>query len=263
MKLASLWRYPVKSMMGEEMNACEITEKGVRGDRGYGVVDAETGRLANAKNPKKWPEMFYYRAAFTDPAIAASVRITLPTGETVLSTDEDVNRRLSESFGRDVHLAVPTGLDIEFEGYIPEGIEELENPGTVFSRTSPNETFFDIAMVHLITTSTIDKLRELAPESRIEPRRFRPNLILDTPDAEGFIEEEWVGKTLWIGDEVQLRILQPTKRCVMTTLPQGDLPRDPNVLRTLARQNDGNFGVYAEVIQPGRVQIGDLIRVGD
>ncbi|MFS0576633.1 MOSC domain-containing protein [Sporosarcina sp. 179-K 3D1 HS] len=260
------WRYPVKSIMGEVVNVCEITEMGLRGDRAYGVVDMETGRLANAKNPKKWPGMFQYRATFVEPVEGGSrplppVRITLPNGETVVSNESHLNERLTNSFNRSVRLASPSSFGIEFEVYIPEGIEELENPGTVFSRPSPEETFFDISTVHLITTSTIDTLRSLAPDSRIEPRRFRPNLILEVPNAEGFIEQQWVGKTLIIGDQVQLKITQPTKRCVMTTLAQGDLPNDPEVLRTLVKKNEGSFGVYAEVLRPGTVQVNDVVSI--
>ena len=110
-------------------------------------------------------------------------------------------------------------------------------------------------MVHLITPSNLNHLRKLTPDSRIEPRRFRPNIILDTPGEEGFIEEQWVCKTLMLSNGVQLKIIQPTKRYIMTTLLQGDLPQDSDVLRTLARQNSGNFGVYAEAIQPGWLQI--------
>ena len=265
MKVASLWRYPVKSMMGEELNACDITEKGVLGDRVYGVIDETTGKLANAKNPKKWPTMFNYRASFIKPPQLAKpmppVRITLPSGQSIVSNDIDVTTCLTKSFERNVTLSSPSSTEVEFEGYIPEGIKELENPGTIFSKASPKETFFDIAYVHLITTSTINTLRKLSPESRIEPRRFRPNIILDVPDADGFVEEQWMNKILSIGNHVQLKIIQPTKRCVMTTLAQGDLPNDPNVLRTLAKQNNGNFGVYAEVIKTGRVHIGDKVTI--
>ena len=102
-------------------------------------------------------------------------------------------------------------------------------------------------MVHIITTSTINYLRKLAPESRIEARRFRPNMIIEAPDTDAFIENDWVGKTLTIGD-VKLKISQETKRCVMTTLAQGDLPKDPNVLRSIVRNNAGSFGVYASVV---------------
>lgn len=264
LKVASIWRYPVKSMMGEELNACEVTEKGLLGDRAYGVIDNETGKLANAKNPKKWPNMFRYRAHFIEPpekgAAIPPVRITLPDGRSMVSTDGEKNEMLSNSLKRNVHLSTVSSSDVQFEGYIPEEIEELDNKGTVFTRTSPKDTFFDIDMVHIVTTSTINYVRNLAPDSRIEPRRFRPNLIIEVPDTEAFIENEWVGKTLTIGD-VQLKISQETKRCIMTTLAQGDLPKDPNVLRTIVRKNAGSFGVYASVVKPGKVNVGDQVEI--
>ena len=264
LKIASIWRYPVKSMMGEELNACEISENGLLGDRAYGVIDNETGKLANAKNPQKWPNMFQYRANFIEPPQMTTdippVRITFPNGSSIVSTDEEKNTLLSNSFNRNVHLATPSSMDVQFEGYIPEEIEELDDKGTIFTRTSPNGTFFDIDKVHIITTSTINYLRKLAPESRIEARRFRPNIIIEVPNTDAFVENNWVGKTLTIGD-VQLKISQETKRCVMTTLAQGDLPKDPNVLRTIVRNNAGSFGVYASVVKPGKVSIGDRIKI--
>jgi uncharacterized protein YcbX len=265
LKVTSLWRYPVKSMMGEEMNACEMTEKGLLGDRAFGVIDTSTGKLANAKNPKKWPDMFQYRAAFIEPPQASlpvpPVRITFPDGTTIVSTEDEKNEKLSKSFNRTVVLASPSSAEVAFEGYIPEEIEELENPGSIFTRNSPQGTFYDIAMVHIITTSTIDALRKLIPESRIEPRRFRPNIIIDVPEAEGFIENEWVGKILTIGDNVHLKISQPTPRCVMTTLAQGDLSKDTNVLKSIVQNNAGNFGVYASVVTSGKIRIGDPIEI--
>lgn len=265
MKVASLWRYPVKSMMGEELNACHVTEKGVLGDRAYGIIDIETGKLANAKNPKKWPNMFYYRASYTEEVYSSNdippIRITMPDGNSVLSEDPNVNEQLSSNFNRNVVLGSPSQETVQFEGYVPEEIKELENRGSIFSRKAPKGTFFDIGMIHIITTNTIEKLQELAPKSRIEPRRFRPNIILDVPNREGFVEEEWIGQTLSIGKNVRLKIAQPTKRCVMTTLAQGDLPSDLNVLRTLAQQNNGVFGVYAEVIQTGNITVGDSVEI--
>lgn len=263
-KIASIWRYPVKSMMGEELNACDMTERGLLGDRVYGVIDQETGKLANAKNPKKWPYMFRYRASFTEPprldTPTPPVRIMFPDGRSVLSTDEEIDTLLSNSFDRNVRLSTPSREDVQFEGYVPQEVKELEDRGTVFTRTSPTGTFFDIAMVHIITTSIINYLRKLTPESRIEPRRFRPNLIIDVPDQDGFVEKDWVGKTVTIGD-VKLKINQETKRCVMTTLAQGDLPKDTDVLRSIVRNNAGSFGVYATVVTPGRVHIGDRVEI--
>lgn len=262
-QVLSIRRYPVKSMMGEELNACEITEKGLLGDRAYGVIDTSTGKLANAKNPLKWPNMFHFRATFIEDPTRSSptppVRITLPDGTTVSSYDEQLNEMLSKSFDRPVKLATPSLEDVHFEGYVPKEIEELEDRGTIFTRKSPEGTFFDIGIVHLLTTSTLRQLNKVAEQSRIEARRFRPNLIIDVPDEEGFVENDWVGKTLRIGDEVELKIVQPTKRCVMTTLAQGDLDRDPNVLRSIVKNNNGNVGVYASVIKSGEVKIHDPV----
>ncbi|MGO4274996.1 MOSC domain-containing protein, partial [Paenibacillus sp. TAF58] len=125
--------------------------------------------------------------------------------------------------------------------------------------TSPSGTFFDIAMVHILTTATINQVRNLIPQSRIEVRRFRPNLVIDLPDEEGFVENGWVGKVLRFGDEVRLQIIQPTMRCVMTTLEQGDLPKDPQVLKTAVQHNEGSIGVYAAVLQGGTIRRGDVI----
>lgn len=266
LKIVALHRYPVKSMMGEDLNACHITSKGVYGDRMFGVVDKETERLANAKNPKKWPTMFRHQSTYTEPVAFSkrlpSVQITLPTGEIVNSNDETIDAKLSKSFNRDVTLRSPSLTAIEFEGYVPEEIKDFDDRGeTVFSRESPPDTFFDIGMVHIITTNTINALNKLIPESRIEARRFRPNIIIDVPNMEGFVEESWVDQTIQIGDDVQLKIMQPTKRCVMTTLAQGDLPNDMNVLKTLVKENDGNFGVYAEVIQPGQIKVDDKVSI--
>lgn len=102
-------------------------------------------------------------------------------------------------------------------------------------------------------------MRKLAPESRMEVRRFRPNIVVDVPEGEGFVENQWIGKTLRIDSEVRIKINEPTIRCVMTTLPQGDLPRDPNVLRTAAKENNAAIGVYGTIIQSGRIQRGDTI----
>lgn len=266
-KIVSLHKYPVKSMMGEELNACYVTPKGIYGDRSFAVIDNNTGILANAKHPKKWPTMFRHHATYCKPVNfpepLPTVQITLPTGKVVDSNDEHIDQLLSDSFGRSVTLRTPSANNVQFEGYVPMEISELDDRGTVFSRESPPNTFFDIASIHLITTNTIHALSKLIPESRIEARRFRPNIIIDVPEEEGFIEESWIGKTIQIGNRVRLKIIQPTKRCVMTTLAQGDLPNDINVLRTLVKENSGNFGVYAEVIQPGEIKVDDSVTIID
>jgi len=141
-------------------------------------------------------------------------------------------------------------------------MEGLDFRDTVTDFALPEGTFFDCATVHLLTTATLERLRELYPAGRFEVRRFRPNIVVETPNGvKDFVENAWIGYTLAIGDEVRLAITGPCPRCVMTTLPQGDLPADPGILRTAAKHNQVNVGVYASVLAGGTIRRGDAIRV--
>lgn len=264
--VVSLWRYPVKSMMGEELNATEVTRAGLPGDRAYALVDRSDGKIASAKNPRKWPRLFEFRAALAHaPGIgvkAPPVRITLPDGTVVSSEQPDIHRKLSEALNREVALSSLSGQSASTaEEYWPD-IEGLEDKDTVTDFGLPEGTFFDAAFVHLLTTATLDRLRMLYPQGRFEPRRFRPNIVVETSNGEmDFVENAWVGQRLAIGDAVRLSITAPCARCVMTTLAQGDLPQDAGILRTAARHNRASVGVYAMVLQGGKVRRGDSIRL--
>jgi uncharacterized protein YcbX len=265
--VAALWRYPVKSMLGEGLNAAEVTERGLLGDRQFAVVDPATGKVAGAKNPRKWGNFFDVRAAYVEPLQAGSklpaVRLTLPDGTAVTSDQPDLPQILSRVLGREVAFAQaqakggsPGGTA---EEYWPD-IEGLDFRDTVTDFDLPAGTFFDIALVHLLTTATIDRLRALYPQGRFEARRFRPNIVISTgPDEQGFVENDWIGHTVAIGEEVRLRVTGPCTRCVMTTLPQGDLPKDAGILRTAAQHNQVNVGVYADVIAGGPIRRGDPV----
>lgn len=262
--LATLHRYPVKSMMGEALNAAQLTERGVFGDRIYALRDAETGMVVSAKNPRKWPNLFSYRAAFTTPPSAGSavppVRVELPDGGVAVSTSADFAPRISAALGRAVTLLATPPPSAQLEEYWPD-MEELSNRDVVTDEAMPEGTFFDLAILHVLTTGTLDRLRELNPRSRFEPRRFRPNLIVDTGDRKGFVENDWIGKTISIGAEVRIQVTGPCPRCVMTTLAQADLPKDPAILKTAAQHNEVRVGVYASVVRPGTVRIGDTLTV--
>ena len=256
--VATLWRYPVKSMQGEELNAADITGVGLLGDRRFAVIDPETGKVAGAKNPRKWPGFFYFRAAYTRPPHAGSalpaVRVTMPDGTSATTDEGELPQLLSEALGREVTLsaALPTATAEEYV------IDDDE----VASFDLPAGTFFDAAVVHLVTTATLDRLRSLYPEGRFEPRRFRPNIVVATgPDTSGFAENDWVGRKIAIGEHVRLRVTMGTDRCNMPTLAQADLPKDSRILRTAARYNNAQVGVYAEVISGGPVRRGDPITV--
>jgi uncharacterized protein YcbX len=257
-RVVAIWRYPVKSMMGEELNSTAVTQLGLLGDRAYALVDAETGKVASAKNPRRWPNLFDFRAAYIDEPTKGPVRITLPDGTSVSSDQSDIEARLSGAAGRAVRLTTSVPERAAAEGYWPDH-DWLPDRDQVFEFPLPPGTFFDCATVHLVTTATLDRLRAAAPASRFEVPRFRPNLVIEPAEGSaGFVEKGWVGHTLDIGG-VQLKIEGPCARCVMTTLPQGSLPHDPAVLRTLVRENEGNVGVYAAVARGGTVRRGDTI----
>src|SRR5207244_13490405 len=156
--------------------------------------------------------------------------ITLPDGTTATSQQADLNQLLSKALSRAVKLnAAGRGHagTVNAEEYWPD-MEGLDFRDTVTDFTLPAGTFFDCAVVHLMTTATLDRLVELYPRGRFEVRRFRPNIVVLSASGEtGFIENSWVGHMLAIGDEVRLNITGPCGRCVMTTLAHGDLPKVP------------------------------------
>jgi uncharacterized protein YcbX len=265
--VVALWRYPVKSMMGEELNACEVTGRGLLGDRRFAVVDRSTGKVGGVKNPRKWGNFFDFRAAYAEApktgARISPVRITLPDGTVVTSEQPDLEQILSRAFGRDVAFEearpgqVPSGATAE--EYWPD-MAGLDYRDTVTDFEMPAGTFFDIAVVHLLTTATINRLRALYPDGRFEVRRFRPNIVVSTEGEDaGFAENDWIGRTVATGANVRLAITEPCPRCVMITLPQGDLPRDSGILRTAARHNAVNVGVYASVVSSGAIRRGDPV----
>jgi uncharacterized protein YcbX len=262
--VVSLWRYPVKSMQGEELNASAITPRGLLGDRAFALVDGALGKVASAKNPRKWPQLFDYRAAYTGPLhgeALAPLRITLPDGNTVSSGQPDHDLVLSSAVGRAVSLHGHVPESPVLEEFWPD-LEGLPHRDAVTDEAMPRGTFFDLATVHILTTATLDRLRELYPQGRFEARRFRPNIVVACePGEKDFVEQNWVGRVLAVGDEVRLRIFKPCGRCVMTTLAQADLPADLGILRTAVQHAQGNVGVYASVERGGTVRRGDAVRV--
>jgi hypothetical protein len=278
--VVSLWRYPVKSMLGEALQTAQVREHGLLGDRAYALVDRADGKVATAKNPRKWPTLFACRAAFMESSGSRGevppVSMTLPDGTVVTSEQPDVNQTLSKALNREVALAITEGGQVagvqssvpdvwtaQAEEYWPD-IEGLDYRDTVTDFTLPAGTFFDCATVHLLTTATLDRLRDAYPHGQFEVQRFRPNIVVETAGGEpSFVEDTWVGHTLAIGDEVRLRITGPCGRCVMTTLAQGALPRDPEILRTAVQYHLGQVGVYAAVVRSGTIRHGDRVRLGD
>jgi uncharacterized protein YcbX len=202
------------------------------------------------------------------------VRITLPDGTVVTTEHSDLNQILSRALKREVSLKAtalnqegggespPAGsVTAKAEEYWPD-MEGLDYRDTVTDFELPEGTFFDCAVVHLLTTATLDRLRELYPQGRFEVRRFRPNVVVETANGvKEFVENAWIGHTVAIGHAVRVAVTGPCPRCVMTTLAQGDLPKDPGILRTAAQHNQVNVGVYASVLQGGEIRRGDSVRL--
>jgi MOSC domain-containing protein len=284
--IRALWRYPVKSMLGEELDAADLSDGGIVGDRAYALRDRETGKVASAKHPKLWPNLLACRAAFVEPPRPDNelppARIELADGNSVLSDAADVDGVLSRFFGRDVELAhaAQNGYTIDQyhpdeENYDPEGhrdeVVEARLGAAFFNERGlpsavPEGSFFDLYPLSILTTSSLDQLGELEPECRFDARRFRMNVIVDTP-ARGFVENEWVGRTLAIGDHVRIGVALPDPRCVMPSLAQEDLPKDSRILKALARHNRIDVagarypcaGVYAVADATGTIRKDDRV----
>jgi len=282
----ALWRFPVKSMLGEELDAADVSEGGVVGDRAYALVDKETGKVASAKHAKLWPNLLKCRAAFVEPpgrgGEGPAVRIELADGTSVLSDAPDVDSVLSRFFGRDVELssAADNGYTIDQyhpdeENYDPDGhrdeVVEAQLGAAFFNERGlpsavPEDSFFDLFPLSVLTTSTLDRLAELEPEVSFDLRRFRMNVIVDNA-APGFVENQWVGRSIAIGDGVRLRVDLPDPRCCMPSLEQEGVPRDPKVLKALAQHNRIDVagalypcaGVYAVAEATGTIRRDDSV----
>jgi uncharacterized protein YcbX len=275
----SVLRYPVKSMMGEELTVGDVTEGGLIGDRAYALIDNITGKIASAKNPRKWARLFDCHASFVDPPRKGHptppVWIMLPDGSNITSDQPNANAVLSRFFGREVTLTKTAPDSPSLEEYWPD-IDGLAHRETVTDETialsSPKGSFFDYAVAHVLTTNTLNRLRELYPQGRFEARRFRPNVIVAVGKGEpDFVENSWVGLTVAIGESLMLNVTNPCPRCVMTTLPQADLPQDHGILRAAAQHNQPyvpalgsampSVGVYANVLRSGTVRRDDPVRL--
>jgi uncharacterized protein YcbX len=265
-----LWRFPVKSMQGERVDEVDVTTSGIVGDRVYAVVDGESNKVGSAKHPRLWGALLQARAR-TD---GDDVVITFPDGTERGVDDADIDDRLSALLGRPARLTATAPERARYlavwpkmDGVMPDvdraaiGIGD-DPDGTLsdlaLAMAAPKGTFFDVAALHLVATSTLDALG-------FPVERWRPSVVVDTPGSAPFPENDWPGGTLDLGG-VTASVFMPTMRCIMTTLAQGDLPRDNEVLRTVTKRNRidvPNMGVYscvgayASVTVPGRIAVGD------
>jgi hypothetical protein len=303
-RVKQIWRYPVKSMAGEQLDACNVGLRGTPGDRGWALRDETTGEITNGK---RFPVLMRcaarYREAPSDGFIP-HVDMRLPDGVELGSDSPDVNSRLSELLGKPVSLwPLQPASNIDhyrrssktarvlgrfarfrvFRAALPaltsfgqanaqlremfsrepaEPVPDLSTlPPEILEFTSPRGTYFDAFPIHVLTTASLEMMSRLNPAAAWDVRRFRPNFLIETdPAIKGLVESEWSGQKLRIGD-VELRCEVPTVRCGMTMHAQAELPKDPSILRSIVKDGDQNLGIYASVVCPGEVRVGDIIEV--
>ena len=267
-----LRRYPVKSMLGEDLPGCAVTARGLTGDRVLALVDRETGKVASAKYPRLWRGLLRLQAAGAAPA----VKVTFPDGTVLAGSDPGIDALLSEFLARPVTLAAspPPGATLDRadpDEVLRAGIQARVRVETgELGGAAPAGTFFDFAPLHLLTTSTLDRIGALSPRGTVELERYRPNIVIRT-SAPGFTENDWADRDLRIGPDLLIRVIARTPRCAIPTLEHGDRPRDVAALRVPAGHNRVTpvaalgpqpcAGVYAQVLHPGRIQAGDSARL--
>ena len=269
-----LFRYAVKSMLGEALERVALGEAGVPGDRHWAIRDEQRGGI---RGGKKLPQLMKFGAV----SGAGAPAITSPDGETKSASDDDINDWLSAKLEHPVSLwpllpkeqlehyrrGPPDDEDFEAElravfGRLPhEPIPDLTPFIEVLEYESPPGTYFDAFPLMLMSKQSLETMKKNNPGSEFDIRRFRPNLLIDcVGDDHPFPEQQWVGKQLLIG-EVVLDIAYTCPRCSMVTQPLEELPQDAGIMRALVEQADGNLGVYARVIQSGTVNVGDSVSV--
>ncbi len=201
MRITTMWRYPVKSMLGERLEEAHLEPAGLESDRGLALIDAATGLVATAKHPRLWRDLLTYSATVA----GTGVRISSPAGWTLDATDPEIDERLSAALGRPVRLSAerPDAATVERpdpEDVLDQGVEAEVSAATLeIGQGTPGVTFVDYAPVHLITTATLDEIGT-------EHIRYRPNLVVETPPGTpAFVENDWMGRELHVGGRTVLR----------------------------------------------------------
>lgn len=269
--IGELNRYPVKSMLGEALDAVEVSTKGLAGDRVCALIDRETGKVVSAKLPHRWRKMLQFGARCTDPH-GHGVAVVMPDGSNLDCSSENANTTLSAELGRDVFFAFARPDDIEMERAHPEEVAESGPASEVgaavlpLGMAAPEGGFFDYAPIHIVTTASLNRVATQSLAGVAEPVRFRANIVIKNEDSPPFVENDWVGGVISIGPDVRLRVILPTPRCAIPTLPHGAMPADPRLTLEIGKLNKvpildmgrlACLGTYAEVLSPGHVAIGD------
>ena len=237
--VSELWRYPASSLAGERRNVISVGPQTIGGDRLFGLVDVSDNEIARPDRDAKWHKVPRIRTRLSNDR---ELEIAVPDGDWLAAPGAECDRAVSAYLGFAASIR-PFGREI-----------------APFYTGPLTEARYRKAPIHLLTTASLAQLKALHPEGVPDPRRFRPNIVVDMAAVEGsFPETEWIGRKLAIGD-LLVTISEPCRRCGLTIIGQDGFDHDPGILRNLVRHNSHNLGVYCTVDQPASVEIGAPMR---
>jgi uncharacterized protein YcbX len=249
--VTELWRHPVKSLQGEPLDEAAVEDSGLSGDRRWGIVDCESGKVLTAR---RIPSLLLASARLTDTGI----ELVLPDGDVLAAPSERADDMLSKWIGRRVALVHAEKFGAGVSEYFADATDDNS---AVVSWTMPPGRFVDALPLLVLTTASLRQGRALHPDGAWETRRFRPNIVVDV-DGDGWVEDAWCGRTVRVGTAV-VQPAAPCERCTMVTRPQPGLDRDLDVFKVLARHHASTFGVWTAVQTPGVVRVGDEVTITD
>jgi uncharacterized protein YcbX len=279
--VAGLWRYPVKSMGGEELASSALDLRALHADRLWAVRDLELGAVTTAR---RLPMLLGCTARFVEepppgvgPGNVTDVIVTFPDGTDIASTDrERLDARLTELTGKRVALVplpplhdkaayrgvIASKRDIRHQWALSDdeplpdfSMFPIRKLAQLSIYATPIGIFADAYAVHLLTTASLRTMASYGGD--FDVRRFRPNIVVDTP-ADGLVEQQWIGGTIRAGD-AGVRVEIPAIRCSVPMREQPGLAADPAVSRTVSRHGERCLGVYADIIEAGTMRVGDSV----
>lgn len=228
-------RHPVKSFYGESIKETKIMEYGLYGDRSHAFLD-ET-RKGKFLTITQFPEMTRYKAKFVGEELMEEypkVEIITPEGKVINWGDKELIKEIEHKSKRKVSLVTYTPL------HVPLGAIEEEH-------------------IQLVTDASLDKLKEIWGKTEVDSRRFRPNLLISLKEKIPFIEEEWFDKRIKIGKEVEIQLKRHCERCMIITVNPNNAEQDSTLLKTIVKERNNHFGIYASVLKTGKIHIGDEV----
>lgn len=280
--IKQIWRYPVKGMAGEQLEHAYLGENGLLGDRIWALQDTERQEIQSCKFR---PELLRCsakcrRGDATGPD--DQVDITFPDGSVIGSDEPHVNQLLTlltgfdstiqplkpieehdfyKRYKQDDHTWLEE-LKATFDREPGEALPDLDNlPEQAQEYVSLPGTFFLVTPFHMLTTATLDYMKQLKPDSDWAVERFRPNIVIDTlPGMEGLVEQAWLDKTIQIG-QTSVQCCGTTPRCGAITRQQRHIPTDTGMLRTIVKQASQNLGVYGVIAEAGVIRVGDEVYI--